>query len=94
MQGRRNGFEHGGDSETLVTFEPFVVQTSNLQFWKWQAKSQNMMEPWLHGSICSGGPDNNHPKGPSLYYPNTILQKEQSWNISLNYSALQNDDYK
>ena len=55
-QARRNGFENGGASETPVTFKPLVVQTSNLQFWKWQAKSQNMVEPWLHGSICSGGP--------------------------------------
>ena len=31
MQGRRNGFEHDGDSETPVTFEPFIVQASNLQ---------------------------------------------------------------
>ena len=35
IQGRRNGFEHGGDSEPPVAFEPFIVQTSNLQFWKW-----------------------------------------------------------
>ena len=35
MQGRRNGFEHGGDTKPPVTFEPFIVQTSNLQFWKW-----------------------------------------------------------
>ena len=30
-QGRRNGFEHGGDGEPSVTFEPFMVQISNLQ---------------------------------------------------------------
>ena len=27
MQGRRNGFEHGGDSKTPVTFEQFILQT-------------------------------------------------------------------
>ena len=32
LQGRRNGFEHGGDSEIPVTFKSFIVQTSNLQF--------------------------------------------------------------
>ena len=34
-QGRQNGLEHGGDSEPPITFQPFMVQTSNLQFWKW-----------------------------------------------------------
>ena len=51
FQARRNDFEHGGASKTSVTFEPFVIQTSNLQFWKWQAKSQKYggaMAPWLH----------------------------------------------
>ena len=56
-QGRRNGFEHGGDSELHITFEPFVVQTSNLQFWKWQAESQNIVGTRPHVPICSGGPE-------------------------------------
>ena len=30
-QARRNGFEHSRDSKIFVTFEPFMVQTSNLQ---------------------------------------------------------------
>ena len=35
FHGRWNGLEHGGDCKTPVTFEPFIVQTSNLQFRKW-----------------------------------------------------------
>ena len=45
-----------GDSKTLVTFEPYIIQTSNLQFWKWQAKSQNMVGTSPHVPIRSGGP--------------------------------------
>ena len=32
IQTRRNGFEYGGEGKTPITFQPFVVQTSNLQF--------------------------------------------------------------
>ena len=41
-------FEHGRDSKTFVTFKLSVVKTSNLKFWRWQAKSQNRVEPRLH----------------------------------------------
>ena len=47
--------------ETSIAFEPCVTY---LQFWKWQAKSKNKVEPSLHDSICSGGPDDN--KGDSV----------------------------
>ena len=53
-QGRRNGFEHAGDSKTPVTFEQFAGQTSNLQFLKWQAKSQNMVGTSPHMYIPAG----------------------------------------
>ena len=56
IQARRNGFEHGGDSKYTITFEPFILQTSNLQFWKWQIKSQNMVGTSPHVPIHSGGP--------------------------------------
>jgi len=59
-QAHRNGFEYGGAGKTPITFYPFDVHTSKLQFWKWQTKSQNMVEPWLHGFICSGGPGELH----------------------------------
>ena len=52
----QNGFENGGASETPVTFKPLIAQTSNLQFWKWQAKSQNMVGTSPHVPICSGRP--------------------------------------
>ena len=40
----------------VVTFNSFIVQTSNLQFWKWQAKFQNMVGTSPHVPIRSGGP--------------------------------------
>ena len=55
-QGRRNGFKNGGDHKSLITFLPFVIQTSNLQFWKWQDNSQNMVGTNSHVPIYSGGP--------------------------------------
>ena len=55
-QGRRNGLEYGGDNKNSVTFEPFVLPTSNLQFKKWQVKSQNMVGTSPYVPIYSGGP--------------------------------------
>ena len=53
MQARWNGFEHTGDGKTPVTFKPFVVQTSNLQFWKWEAKYRHMVEPYMLRRACN-----------------------------------------
>ena len=66
-QARRNGFEHGGDSKYTITFEPFIAQTSNLQFLKWQVKSQNMVGTSIHVRICSGRP------GAKLSSPSVVI---------------------
>ena len=58
-QARRNGFEHGGDGKTPVTFKPFVVQTLNLTYSFENGKpnpkiwwSRGSMAPYVPAGLC------------------------------------------
>ena len=53
-QARRNGFEYGGDNKTPVIFKPFVIQTSQSQFWIWNAKFQNVVEGSIAPNVPAG----------------------------------------
>ena len=43
--------------KSVVTFEPFVLQTFTLHIWKWQRISQKTVETCLQCTTYSAGPD-------------------------------------